>query len=84
MTSNNEILIEEEEHWPEYITVMKTVRYDIESIRSSLRDFDDKEPSFDDVLEMIHEYAKDDFGCGYNHQVDIRDLIFVDSDGQEY
>lgn len=78
MTDDNE------EYWPDYITAIKSVRYDIESIRDSIRDYNNEDPTFDDVLQMIYEYAKDDFSCGWGHEARIKDLVFIDSDGEEY
>jgi hypothetical protein len=39
-----------------------------------------KDPTFDDVMGMIEEFAKDDFSCGFGHEANIRDLIFTNAD----
>lgn len=70
--------------WPERITVSKVITYDVESVRASMKDFDDKEPTFEDVLEMIQDFAKDDFSCGWGHQENVKYLIFTDENGEEY
>jgi hypothetical protein len=77
------------EEWPERINVIKVVSYDIEKvvdqIREDNRDSDNElEITLDDVIEMIHEMARDDFSCGWGHRTDVSDLIFQDEAGDEY
>jgi hypothetical protein len=77
------------EEWPERINVTKVISYDvekvIEQIREDNRDSDNElEITLDDVIEMIHEMARDDFSCGWGHRTDVSDLIFQDESGEEY
>jgi hypothetical protein len=79
----------EQEYFPERINVIKVVSYDVESIRQNI--LSDNRASdgemivtLDDIIEMIHEFAKDDFGCGWGHEADLSDLIFQDESGGEY
>lgn len=79
--TNNELTVEEE--MPTRITVMKTMTYDVEQLITDLKYQGMENPSFDDVVGMIEEFAKDDFSCGHGHEVSIRDLIFINADTQE-
>jgi hypothetical protein len=77
------------EDWPEKINVTKVISYDVEKvveqIREDNRDSDNElEITLDDVIEMIHEMARDDFSCGWGHRTDVSDLIFQDESGEEY
>jgi hypothetical protein len=77
------------EDWPERINVTKVISYDVEKvveqIREDNRDSDNElEITLDDVIEMIHEMARDDFSCGWGHRTDVSDLIFQDESGEEY
>ena len=77
------------EEWPERINVTKVISYDVEKvveqIREDNRDSDNElEITLDDVIEMIHEMARDDFSCGWGHRTDVSDLIFQDEAGDEY
>jgi hypothetical protein len=77
------------EEWPERINVTKVISYDVEKvveqIREDNRDSDNElEITLDDVIEMIHEMARDDFSCGWGHRTDVSDLIFQDESGEEY
>jgi len=78
------------EEWPTRINVIKTMTYETESIYNQILQ-DNRESSdgeleieLDDIIEMIHNYAKDDFSCGFGHQGYINDLIFIDENGEEY
>jgi hypothetical protein len=77
------------EEWPDRINVTKVISYDIEKvveqIREDNRDSDNElEITLDDVIEMVHEMARDDFSCGWGHRTDVSDLIFQDESGEEY
>ena len=79
----------EEEVFPERITVTKVITYDVESVKQQIitdnKELgESKEVTLEDVIEMIHEYAKDDFSCGWGHYADLGDLIFQDETGEEY
>ena len=68
---------------PERINVTKVMTYDVQEIINSLTAQGMKDPSFDDVLGMVEEYAKDDFSGGHGHEAGIRGLIFTDENGEE-
>lgn len=77
------------EEWPERINVMKLVTYETESIYEQILEDNrsngkDIEVDIDDIIEMIHHYASNDFSCGYGHEANVRDLIFQDENGEEY
>jgi hypothetical protein len=77
------------EEWPERIHVTKTISYSVEKMINQIREDnrdtgEELEITLDDVIEMIHEYAKDDFSCGWGHRVDVSDLVFQDESGEEY
>jgi hypothetical protein len=77
------------EEWPEKVNVIKVVSYDVEKVINQIKEDnrdtgEELEITLDDVIEMIHEYAKDDFSCGWGHRTDVSDLIFQDENGEEY
>jgi hypothetical protein len=77
------------EEWPERINVTKVISYDVEKVVEQIREDNrdsgnELEITLDDVIEMIHEMARDDFSCGWGHRTDVRDLIFQDEAGDEY
>ena len=78
------------EDWPTRINVIKTITYETEHIYNQILQ-DNRESSdgeldidLDDIIEMIHHYAEDDFSCGWGHKTDMNDLIFQDENGEEY
>ena len=71
------------ETMPKQVTVIKSVTYDVEQIISDLAEQGMKEPTFQDALGMIEEYAKDDFSCGHGHEGTLRGLTFIDPDTGE-
>ena len=80
--------MDEQEVFPERINVMKVISYDVESVRQNIlsdnRASDgDVVVTMDDVIEMINEYVKSDFSCGWGHEADINDLIFQDENGND-
>ncbi len=77
------------EEWPTRINVIKTITYETEHIYNQILEDNrstgnDIEVGLDDIIEMIHHYANDDFSCGWGHKTDINDLIFMDENGEEY
>jgi hypothetical protein len=81
--------ISELEVFPERINVTKVITYDVEGVRQQIisdnRAKDEEiEVTLEDVIEMIYHYAEDDFGCGWGHKDDLKDLIFQDENGEEY
>ena len=78
------------EDWPTRINVIKTITYETEHIYNQIME-DNREKSdgeldidLNDINEMIHHYAEDDFSCGWGHKSDMNDLIFMDENGEEY
>lgn len=39
--------------------------------------------TLDDVMSVIEDWVKDDFGCGWGHDAGLGDLIFQDENGNE-
>lgn len=79
MNSDNDNFV-----WPERINVSKTITYDVQILRDQMEKDFDRPINFDDVLEMIQDFAKDDFSCGWGHQENVKYLIFTDENGEEY
>ncbi len=78
-----------DEEWPTRINVIKTITYETEHIYNQILEDNrstgnDIEVGLDDIIEMIHHYANDDFSCGWGHKADMNDLIFMDENGEEY
>jgi len=71
------------ETMPDRINVTKVVTYDVPDIITKLIEQGMENPIIDDVVEMVEEWVKDDFSCGWGHQADVRDLIFTNEDGEE-
>ena len=71
------------ETMPARINVTKVLTYDVPDIITKLIEQGMDNPTFDDVVEMVEEWVKDDFSCGWGHQADVRDLIFTNEDGEE-
>lgn len=62
---------------PSRINVIKTVTYDVESLRRDLdKDFGIELNTADDVLEFIEDWVADDFGS-------LSGLVFQDENGEE-
>ena len=71
------------EVFPERINVTKVISYDVEGIRQQIV-ADGEEVTLEQVIERIYLYAGDDFGCGWGHKNNLKDLIFQDENGDEY
>lgn len=83
----------DEEYWPDRILAQKTITYDVRIIREQLQEYydsnaeDGEEPKkveFQEVLDLIYDYAHDDFSCAFGHKSDTSDVIIFDPDGDEY
>lgn len=71
----------------ERINVMRVVTYDVAKIEQMILE-ENPEKNLDDItiedcLERIEGWVSSDFGCGYGHETDVRDLIFQDENGEE-
>lgn len=68
---------------PKRVTVIKSITYDVEQIIADLKAQGNEEATYDDAIEMIEEFVKDDFSCGWGHEADTNGLIFIDPDTDE-
>jgi hypothetical protein len=69
---------------PERINVMKVVTYDLQKISDDMFEATGLRPeSAAEAVDWIEDWIKEDFGCGYGHEVALRDLIFQDENGEE-
>lgn len=67
-----------------YISVSKTIRYDVQDVMNALTELGINEnPTIDDAIEMIEKWCRDDFSCGYGHEADLTELVFTDDNGNE-
>lgn len=72
-------------NFPERINAIKTITYTVSDIVTKLlEDNPDIKIDMVDVMTVIEDYAKDDFGCGWGHDTDINEIIFQDENGEEY
>lgn len=74
----------EDEYFPDRIIAEKRVVYNVQDVRDSLRDFNNEEPTFNEVLEMILDFAKDDLSCNWGHQISCGEFIVYDPEGEQY
>ena len=70
---------------PERINVMRVISYDVQQIVNDLIESgkEDGTVTLEDVTEYIQDLVAEDFGCGYGHTADTRNLIWQDQDGNE-
>jgi hypothetical protein len=61
-----------------YMNVSKTVTYDIEQVRESMKDLGMDCDSDEDLIAMIEGFVVDDF------RGDSKDLYWVDDEGNEW
>lgn len=73
----------ETEVMPKRVTVIKSITYDVERIISDLKEQGMENPDFGDAMEMIEEFVKDDFSCGWGHEADPNDMTYIDPDTNE-
>lgn len=69
---------------PLYINVSKTITYDIEQIVENWLKDNGRIPTEEEVVELIEEWTKDDFSCGWGHQANPKELIWTDDNGKEW
>lgn len=74
--------IVEELPFGNYINVAKHVTYDVVRIVEQLIE-EGIVVDEESVMERVEEYAKDDFSCGWGHEVRLKDLVFTDEHGEE-
>ncbi len=71
---------------PERINVMKVVSYDVQEIVNKIIEdgsTEDGRVSLWDIMQQVEAWTESDFGCGYGHQPNLRDLIFHDENGED-
>jgi len=74
--------IVEELPFGNYINVAKHVTYDVVRIVEQLIE-EGIVVDEESVMERVEGYAKDDFSCGWGHEVRLKDLVFTDEHGEE-
>ena len=68
----------------EKINVMKVVTYDFQKISDDMFEATGLRPiNATEAVDWIEDWVIEDFGCGYGHQPNLRDLIFQDENGEE-
>ncbi len=72
------------EKMPEKINVIKVVTYDLQKISEDMFEATGLRPiHVAEAVDWIEPWVLEDFGCGYGHQPNLRDLIFQDENGEE-
>lgn len=66
-----------------YILATKTIKYNLGDIYETLVDMGIHNASDDEIIEMVKEYASEDFGCGWGHTVDTDSIKFINEKGVE-
>jgi len=74
--------IVEELPFGNYINVAKHVTYDVVRIVEQLME-EGIVVDEESIMERVETYAKDDFSCGWGHEVRLKDLVFTDEHGEE-
>ena len=68
----------------EKINVMKVVTYDFQKISDEMFKETGLRPiNASEAVDWIEPWIQEDFGCGYGHEVALRDLIFQDENGED-
>lgn len=66
---------------PKRITAERSATYDVQEILNSLMDKrPGVEPTLDDVMQIIEQYAAEDLSCGWGHTIDLMAISFSDAD----
>jgi len=75
--------IEAEETLPSVIQVVKIIRYDVERVLSAMQiNGEFPNPTIDDVLNIVANWASEDFGCQWGHPTDPSKLMYLDDLGE--
>lgn len=61
---------------PERINAMNVLSYNVADIVSDLKDMGVSDPTLEDVMEIVEDYASDDLGYGLS-------IIYQDENGNE-
>lgn len=52
---------------PTHVRVTRTITYDLRELSDSMKELQGiEEPKYDELLDMIHEFVVEDFGCEAN------------------
>lgn len=74
----------EEEYWPDRIIAQRRVEYSPLSVKEQMATVDGKEPTLEEVIDMIRQFAQDDLSCNWGHQINCGEFELFDEDGEEY
>jgi hypothetical protein len=71
--------VEMDDELPSFISVIKVMNYSVEAVVNTLQEFGEyPEPTLEDVLSVVANWASEDFGCSWGHPVDPMSLIYTD------
>lgn len=59
----------------DFIIARREVTYSLSEIKACLLDVGIEDPSEDYIIEFIHGWISDDFGCPWGHELDRNDEI---------
>lgn len=69
---------------PKRINAIRTATYDVDTIIHRLKLYDpDLEPTIEDVMKIVEEWAVQDLGCSWGHTTELMAIIFQDADTEE-
>lgn len=75
--------VDTEEELPAVIQVIKIVRYETERVLSAMQvNGEFPNPTIDDVLGVVADWASEDFGCQWGHPTDPSKLMYLDDLGE--
>lgn len=59
------------------VTAQKNISYDLNYLREGMREANGRDVSDEEVIQVIWEYIREDFGDSYG-------VILLDEDGEEF
>jgi len=59
----------------DFITVRREITYSMREIKACLLDVGIKDPSEEEIIQFIHGWVADDFGCPWGHELNRDDEI---------
>lgn len=73
------------ERLPQRINVMRLVSYDVQQITNDLIEAGQEDGTvvLSDIVDYIEDLVAEDFGCGYGHTANTKDLIWQDENGED-
>ena len=60
--------------YPKYIVATRTVTYDVARISGELSELYDEPVQYQEVIDTILDWARDDLSCGHGHTIDVDDF----------